>query len=233
MRSLLSDRDRLAGDGQAGGMNRLAAMRSLLRLGRSFRRWLLVAGLRLQAAAKGAKVEFSAAPDLVLGRDVRILVESRSRNRIVAGPGCRIEDGVRILMRGGTLLLGPGASIRRGSVLKVSGELELEGENVIGYYNVVHCAERIVLGRHSFLTEFVTIVDSRHFHDAAHSPIHHNVQTAPIRIGRNVWVCAKASVLMGVTIGDEAVVAAHAVVKDDVPAGSVVAGIPAQVVRQR
>lgn len=55
--------------------------------------------------------------------------------------------------------------------------------------------------------------------------------TAPIRIGRNVWVAGMAAVLKGVTIGDDSVVAFGAVVASDVPAGVVVAGNPARVVK--
>lgn len=55
--------------------------------------------------------------------------------------------------------------------------------------------------------------------------------TAPIRIGRNVWVAGMAAVLKGVTIGDDSVVAFGALVASDVPAGVVVAGNPARVVK--
>lgn len=54
----------------------------------------------------------------------------------------------------------------------------------------------------------------------------------PIRIGRNVWIGAGATVLGGVTVGDDAVVAAGAVVTKDVPARTLVAGVPAVVVRE-
>ena len=55
---------------------------------------------------------------------------------------------------------------------------------------------------------------------------------APIVLGRNVWVGAGATILAGVTIGDDAVVAAGAVVTKDVPARTVVVGSPARVVKE-
>ncbi len=54
---------------------------------------------------------------------------------------------------------------------------------------------------------------------------------SPITIGKNVWVGSGATILPGVTIGDRAVVAAGAVVTKDVPEGTVVAGVPAKVVK--
>lgn len=51
---------------------------------------------------------------------------------------------------------------------------------------------------------------------------------APIRIGKRVWIGANATVLPGVTIGDNAVVAAGAVVTKDVPADTIVGGVPAK-----
>ncbi|QJW90763.1 sugar O-acetyltransferase [Spirosoma taeanense] len=53
----------------------------------------------------------------------------------------------------------------------------------------------------------------------------------PIVVKRNAWIGAGATVLPGVTIGENAVVAAGAIVSRDVPANTVVAGIPAKVVK--
>lgn len=58
-----------------------------------------------------------------------------------------------------------------------------------------------------------------------------DMHPGPIVIGRNVWIGSNVTVLPGITIGDDAVVAAAAVVTRDVPAGAVVVGSPAHVVR--
>ena len=54
---------------------------------------------------------------------------------------------------------------------------------------------------------------------------------APIKIGTHVWIGSNATILPGVTIGDHAVVAAGAVVTHDVPAMTVVGGVPAKVLK--
>lgn len=55
---------------------------------------------------------------------------------------------------------------------------------------------------------------------------------APIMIGKNVWIGASATILPGVTVGDNAVVAAGAVVTTDVPDNSIVGGVPAKVIKR-
>jgi acetyltransferase-like isoleucine patch superfamily enzyme len=58
------------------------------------------------------------------------------------------------------------------------------------------------------------------------------ITAEPITIGTNVWIGAAATILPGVNIGADAVVAAGAVVTHDVPAATLVAGVPAAVIRQ-
>jgi len=57
------------------------------------------------------------------------------------------------------------------------------------------------------------------------------VTASPIAIGRNVWIATGATVIGGVTIGENSVVAAGAVVTRDVPPNTLVAGVPAKVIR--
>lgn len=59
------------------------------------------------------------------------------------------------------------------------------------------------------------------------------ITRGPVRIGNDVWICSRAIILSGVTIGDGAAIGAGAVVARDVPPYAVVTGNPARVVRMR
>lgn len=54
---------------------------------------------------------------------------------------------------------------------------------------------------------------------------------APIYLGKNVWVGSNSTILRGVTVGDNAIIAAGSVVTKDVVANTVVGGVPARYIR--
>ncbi|MDM0046152.1 acyltransferase [Variovorax dokdonensis] len=82
----------------------------------------------------------------------------------------------------------------------------------------------VEIGEHCHIGEFVAIHDT-HFHCVSPDQ---PVKTAPVRIGRNVWIGHRAIVLAGVSVGDHAVIGAGAVVTKDVPARTMVGGNPAR-----
>jgi putative colanic acid biosynthesis acetyltransferase WcaF len=85
------------------------------------------------------------------------------------------------------------------------------------------------VGDHSVVSQDASLCAGTHDHTRADLPL----QRPPIHIGSGVWVCAEAFIGPGVTIGNNSVVGARAVVAGDVPAAVVVAGNPAKVVKTR
>ena len=86
----------------------------------------------------------------------------------------------------------------------------------------------ITIGDHSLIGHKVVLATINHDLNPNNNRINHY---APIHIGQHVWIGSNATVLPGVTIGDWAVIAAGAVVAKDVPAYTVVGGVPAKVLK--
>jgi acetyltransferase-like isoleucine patch superfamily enzyme len=111
-----------------------------------------------------------------------------------------------------------------------------QGRITIGNYALItpgvriSASDSIEIGDNCMIASGAYITDSD-WH-GIYDRIERNPEPAPIRIGNNVWIGDGALVLKGVTIGDNSIVGARAVVVRDVPANVVVAGNPARVVKQ-
>lgn len=188
---------------------------------------------RLQAAVKAtafrvhAEVDLTVAPDVWLGRDVRVTVEPGSRNRLVIGPGSRLEDRVLVMLKGGTVVLGPRVELRRNVILNVAGTLLLRGDNPVSWNSVIHCSQRVEFAEMAGLAEQVTVADSSHYWTTPEDHFWHNVRTGEIYIGRNTWICPKVTLARGAHVGDHCLVASNSVVIGPVPDGSLASGVPA------
>lgn len=139
---------------------------------------------------------------------------------------------------------GPGARRLQRPLLKMIG-IQAGGEVFFGRRIIIYSPSRLFLGAR------VAIGDNAHI--ACHAPIHigddflaapglylnsggHDVQTLegygkPIRIGNRVWCGVRVTICAGVEIGDDAVIAAGAVVVNSIPNGCVVAGVPAKPIK--
>ena len=92
----------------------------------------------------------------------------------------------------------------------------------------IYCTNRISIGEDCAIAERVVIRDSN-----SHKILYDGYSvSAPIEIGNHVWIGMNSIIVPGVTIGDGAVIAAGAVVNRDVPPKTLVAGVPARVVRE-
>ena len=121
-------------------------------------------------------------------------------------------------------------TVYAGSYVRVvkGGGLYLAGNGFINENVQITCGDRIEIGTGCFVGRDVIIRS----YDAHQIEKEGYKVSAPIKIGNNVWIGQRAMILKGVTIGDGAVIAAGAIVTKDVPAHSVVAGVPAKVVEE-
>ena len=129
-------------------------------------------------------------------------------------------------------------SLGRGSVVEsfccinnAVGDVIIGDHTRIGLHNTIIGPVRI--GNHVNLAQAITVTALNHnFSDPGKRIDQQGVSTQPVSIGDDVWIGASAVVLPGVTIGNHCVVAAGAVVTKDVPDKSVVAGIPAKIIKK-
>lgn len=197
------------------------------------RRAAFIARMKLQAAWNGAHVDIEVAPDVRFGKDIAITVWPGSRNVVRIGAGSRIGDRVLFILNDGRIDLGQDVEVRRDtSFMMWGGSLELAGGNILSWANVIHCASSIRLGPLTSTNEFVTIVDSSHYFTTPDEFFYHNTKTGPIEVGRNTWICSKATLARNAKVGDHCIVAGNSIVTGEVPSGHLASGVPAAVVRQ-
>ena len=111
------------------------------------------------------------------------------------------------------------------------------GDVIIGDYTRVGLHNTIIgpvtIGSHVNLAQGITVTALNHnFSETDKRIDEQGVSTTPVTIDDDVWIGANAVILPGVSIGTHSVVAAGAVVTKDVPPHSLVAGVPAKVIKQ-
>ena len=105
------------------------------------------------------------------------------------------------------------------------------GENCFFNHNCsITCVKDIKIGSGCNFANNIVIVD--HDHKVSANGVEKDLVSKPIVIGDSVWIGANVTILKGVTIGDGAIVAANSVVRNDVKAHTIVAGVPAKIVKE-
>lgn len=111
------------------------------------------------------------------------------------------------------------------------GDVIIGNHTRIGLHNTI--IGPVTIGSHVNLAQGITITALNHNFDDSEKRIdQQGISTKEVVLEDDIWVGANAVILSGVTIGKHAVVAAGAIVTKDVPPHSLVAGVPAKVIRQ-
>ena len=149
------------------------------------------------------------------------------------GEGTTVRTPFRVGGASG-IALGRNVNVGEGSWFQTIGHGVIEvGEQChFAGYAVISAAASIVLESKVIVARNVHILDHQHRYDIAGVSVleQGNTPARPVRIGEGSWIGANVVILPGVNIGRHAVVGANSVVRADVPAGSVVAGLPARVI---
>lgn len=173
-----------------------------------YRRWLWH---RARIALTRQHVELQGL--VFLGRRVELLGR-RGHGRLVVGPWTHLGDDNKLRAHEGQLTIGE----------KV----------VMGRDNVINTYLDVEVGAASILADWIYVCDFDHRTERLDVPIKdQGIAKSPTRIGGDVWIGEKASVLRGVDIGHGSVIASHCLVNKDVPPFSIAVGVPVRVVRSR
>jgi acetyltransferase-like isoleucine patch superfamily enzyme len=161
---------------------------------------------------------------LLLGRRLRL------DGLAFIGPGCTLEVG-----RSATLELGRWSWIGHGCKIRShEGAVLIGAKSVLGQECTISSYQHVSIGRECVVADRVMLIDFDHGMVEVERPIRlQGIYKRDVRVGNNVWIGYGACVLRGVTVGDNAVIGANAVVTTDVPANAVVGGVPARLIRMR
>lgn len=172
-------------------------------------------------------------------RSLRALSQAY-RNAVFSSSAAGLKWHGGAIGKGVTLKLTDGAvftaaqdlTLANSSIIIVkTGRLQIGRSAFIGFGTIITCRDSITIGDHALIAEYVTIRDQDHRYGGGTPTARNGFDTAPIVIGNNVWIGAKATITRGVTIGNNAVIAAGAVVISDVPADTIVGGVPAKILK--
>lgn len=139
------------------------------------------------------------------------------------------------------ILLGDGVSIGEYTNIECSGSLKHVGKGIIignnvglGSRNHFGCAGGITIGDNTIFGSYVTLHSENHLFSDLEKPIRmQGVSHKGIIIGEDCWIGAKSTILDGTTIGKGCIVGAGAVVTGKFPDYSIIAGVPARIIRYR
>jgi maltose O-acetyltransferase len=124
---------------------------------------------------------------------------------------------------------GNDVTIRRPAVIEVPERVFIEDKVSIASFLHIWGNAGVRIGSKTMIGSHVAITTATHDPDA--SLMSETLIERPVVIEHQVWIGAHVVIMPGVTIGAQSVVAAGAVVLTDVPPGTIVAGVPAKVLR--
>jgi acetyltransferase-like isoleucine patch superfamily enzyme len=188
----------------------------------------------------GHRLFFGKSAGLVLvGSNVSV----RYAHQLMAGKDLIIEDNAEInclsvdnIVLGNRVTIGKHAIIRPSNIYggAIGAGLSVGNHSNIGPYSYIGCSGKITIGNNVMISPRVSIYAENHVFDNPEILMkEQGVTQAPVIIEDDCWIASNSIILAGVTIGKGSVIAAGSVVTKSVPPYSVVAGVPAKVIKQR
>ncbi len=166
-------------------------------------------------------------------------VRLRFASQVTLDRGSYLDQGVYLHACPNGIHVGRNSLVMHGSVLHVynfrglpKAGIWIGNDSLVGEYNVIRGQGGVRIGNRVYTSPLVQLVAVNHVFDDPSRPfVDQGITAEGIAIEDDVWIGAGAIVTDGVTVGTGAVVAAGSVVTRDVPPHTIVAGVPARVVR--
>lgn len=125
--------------------------------------------------------------------------------------------------------MGPDCHVYPKAVIWAPWNLQCEDVVAIADEAIIYNPSTITLQSHSTVSQQAYLCGATHDYDDPSFPM----ISEPITIGRYAWVCARATVLPGVTVGEGAVLGLGSVASKNLDSWTVYAGLPAKKIRER
>lgn len=188
----------------------------------------LIARLRYSKNIQGSgKIKLDSIDKLILDKNAKLILNGSlvlNCNRIklngrssilrIDSGGTLVNNGYFNFMYGADIIIFPNAILQLGNDSFINSDCK------------IRCHKSITIGNNCAISHDFTVMDSN-----AHCINGIDKGVGPVNIGNHVWIGTRVTVLSGVRIGDGAIVAAGSVVTKDVPERTMVAGVPARIIK--
>lgn len=181
-------------------------------------------GAKVTKIFLGRGVKFHYLQNIRFGRLIQledhVCISALGKGKVTLGGRVRIGAFSRLVTSttfdqlGSHITIGDNVGIGEFAYLGGAGGLDIGADCIIGQYFSCHPENHVFTDENELIRLQGTTRQG-------------------IRIGKNCWIGAKVTILDGVNIGDDCVVAAGAVVTKSMPAGCVIGGVPARVIKMR
>lgn len=149
--------------------------------------------------------------DLTLNESNKSLIQLSANSEMILKDKAQIGNGCHV-------------------ILGDKAKLSIGETSFISVNSRITCLKEINIGDNCAISWDVQIMDTDIHNTVLNGK--KNKETQSVKIGNDVWIGTRAVILKGVTIGDGAIIAAGSIVHKDVPAGCVVGGNPAKIIKE-
>ncbi len=173
--------------------------------------------------------------NVIFGRGISL----RHPHKICIGDNVIIDDNCLLDAKGhenSGITIGDGAFIGRNAIVYCkNGDIDIQSRVNLGSNCQLFSAKKLVIGQGTLIAAYSYMMSGGRYQYQSEVPLaeQSSYSEGPTVIGNNCWIGAKCVVLDSVSVGDNAVIGAGAIVTKDIPTNAIAMGIPAKVVDHR